>query len=120
NRSDEFGGVARLSGRTFKNPAARPIDCPACPMFNADALATAPLGLGPMPRNVSAVAVPKMCSGDCGDAVPMPTLPEALMSTLLVGAPGRMRRGRREPPVMSRTYYFASLAPISHPLATTS
>src|SRR5215218_5129086 len=33
------------------------------------------------------------------EAVPMPTLPPALMSIELVGAPGRMRKGRREPPV---------------------
>ena len=48
-----------------------------------------------------------------GLAVPMPTLPEALMSMLLVGAPGRMRNGSRLPPVRSRTKKFASLAPIS-------
>ena len=41
--------------------------------------------------------------------MPMPTFPEAAMSTELVGAPGRMRNGRREPPVTSRTKKFASL-----------
>ena len=40
---------------------------------------------------------------------PMPTLPLAEMSMLLVGAPGRMRKGRREPPVTSRTKKLASL-----------
>src|SRR5690242_1836293 len=49
-----------------------------------------------------------------GLAVPTPTLPEAEMSIELVGAPGRMRSGRREPPVTSRTNQFASLAPMSH------
>src|SRR5262249_43572020 len=44
-----------------------------------------------------------------GDAVPIPTLPLALMSIELVGAPGRMRKGRREPPVTSRTKKLASL-----------
>src|ERR1051326_2967783 len=36
------------------------------------------------------------------------------MSIELVGAPGRMRKGRREPPVRSRTNQFASFAPMSH------
>src|ERR1043166_4160270 len=49
-----------------------------------------------------------------GDAVPTPTWPLALMSMELVGAPGRMRKGRREPPVRSRRNQFASLAPMSH------
>src|SRR5260221_14722023 len=44
----------------------------------------------------------------------MPTLPDALMSIELVGAPGRMRSGSREPPVTSRTNQLASFAPISH------
>ena len=48
-----------------------------------------------------------------GLAVPMPTLPLAEISIELVGAPGRMRKGRREPPVTSRTKKFASLAPMS-------
>ena len=48
-----------------------------------------------------------------GLAVPMPTLPLAAMSMELVGAPGRMRNGRREPPVTSRTKKFASLPAMS-------
>ena len=44
----------------------------------------------------------------------MPTLPLAEMSIELVGAPGRMRKGRREPPVTSRTKKFASLPATSH------
>src|SRR5262245_4951249 len=48
-----------------------------------------------------------------GDAVPMPTSPSAEMSIELVGAPGRMRKGRREPPVTSRTKKLASLPAMS-------
>jgi hypothetical protein len=48
-----------------------------------------------------------------GLAVPMPTLPAAEMSRLLVGAPGRMRSGKVLPPVTSRTKKFASLPAIS-------
>src|ERR1051326_282343 len=54
------------------------------------------------------------CSHCDGLAVPTPTLPLAEMSTELVGAPGRMRSGRREPPVRSRTNQLASFAPMSH------
>src|SRR5438105_12692806 len=63
---------------------------------------------------MAAVPVVTTSSWNDGLAVPMPTLPLALMSTELVGAPGRMRSGRREPPVTSRTNQFASLAPMSH------
>src|SRR6266404_6764655 len=49
-----------------------------------------------------------------GLAVPIPTLPEALISIELVGAPGRMRKGKREPPVTSRTKKLASLPATSH------
>ena len=58
---------------------------------------------------VGAVAAARRAACCAGEAVPMPTLPSALMSMLLVGAPGRMRKGRREPPVTSRTKKFASL-----------
>src|SRR5881409_803386 len=44
----------------------------------------------------------------------MPTLLLAAISILLVGAPGRMRRGRRDPPVTSRTKKLASLPATSH------
>ena len=54
-------------------------------------------------------SLPETCSLVLGEAVPMPTLPLALMSMVLVGAPGRMRNGRREPPVTSRTKKLASL-----------
>ncbi len=54
-----------------------------------------------------------MSSAFPGLAVPIPTLPEALMSMLLVGAPGLMRKGRREPPVTSRTKKLASLPAMS-------
>src|ERR1051325_550227 len=47
---------------------------------------------------VAAVSVRTTSSSVPGEAVPMPTLPEAEMSTELVGAPGRMRNGRRGPP----------------------
>src|SRR3989344_8518250 len=43
----------------------------------------------------------------------MPTAPEDAMSRLLVGAPGQLRKGRREPLVTSRTKKLASLAPMS-------
>ncbi len=46
--------------------------------------------------------------------MPMPTLPEAEMSMLLVGAPGRIRKGRRDPLVTSRTKKLASLPAMSH------
>src|ERR1700674_550619 len=36
---------------------------------------------------------PNTCVSYSGLAVPMPTLPKALMSMLLVGAPGRIRKG---------------------------
>src|SRR5436305_973659 len=65
---------------------------------------------------ISSLVVPSLpltCSLFDGEAVPMPTLPLALMSMLLVGAPGRMRKGRREPPVTSRTKKFASLPAMS-------
>src|SRR5882724_7116892 len=62
----------------------------------------------------SALAVPFLrVSLDEADAVPTPTLPLALMSIELVGAPGRMRKGRREPPVTSRTKKLASLPAMS-------
>ena len=48
-----------------------------------------------------------------GLAVPTPTKPLAAISLLLVGAPGRIRKGKREPLVTSRTKKLASLAPIS-------
>src|SRR5260221_9494545 len=48
-----------------------------------------------------------------GDAVPMPTLPLALISTLLVGAPGRILKRRRLPPVTSRTKKLASFPAMS-------
>ena len=48
-----------------------------------------------------------------GLAVPTPTKPLAEMSIELVGAPGRMRNGRREPPVTSRTNQLASLPAMS-------
>ena len=44
----------------------------------------------------------------------MPTRPEAAMSRLLVGAPGRIRSGNRDPLVTSRTNQLASLPPMSH------
>src|SRR5438874_13831649 len=62
---------------------------------------------------MAAVPVVTTSSWNDGLAVPMPTLPLALMSTELVGAPGRMRSGRREPPVTSRTNQLASFAPMS-------
>ena len=58
-------------------------------------------------------SLPKTWSLLDGEAVPMPTLPVALMSMVLVGAPGRMRNGRREPPVTSRTKKLASLPAMS-------
>jgi hypothetical protein len=45
--------------------------------------------------------------------VPIPTFPLAAMSIELVGAPGRMRNGSREPLVTSRTKKFASLPAMS-------
>src|ERR1043165_5874890 len=57
--------------------------------------------------------LPKTCIISGGEAVPTPTLPLAEMSMELVGAPGRMRNGRREPLVRSRTNQFASFAPMS-------
>src|ERR1044072_3509312 len=66
----------------------------------------------PFKRNTVPVALlEEFCctsSAKPGDAVPAPTLPEALISTLLVGAPGRIRKGRRDPLVTSRTKKFAS------------
>src|SRR4029078_3902981 len=47
-------------------------------------------------------------------AVPPPTLPLAAISIELVGAPGRMRKGKRDPLVTSRTKKFASLPATSH------
>src|SRR3954451_3151758 len=64
-----------------------------------------------LPAFVSLVV--RMCTLPLGLAVPKPTVPSAAMSMELVGAPGRMRNGRREPPVTSRTNQFASLAPMS-------
>jgi hypothetical protein len=52
-------------------------------------------------------------SGAEGEAVPTPTLPLALMSIELVGAPGRIRNGSREPDVTSRTKKFASFPAMS-------
>src|SRR5215831_3742889 len=43
----------------------------------------------------------------------MPTLPLVATSMLLVGAPGRIRKGNREPLVISRTNQLASFAPMS-------
>src|SRR5262245_48744988 len=48
------------------------------------------------------------CSNLAGLALLIPTFPLALMSILLVGAPGRIRNGRRDPLVTSRTKKFAS------------
>ena len=45
--------------------------------------------------------------------MPIPTLPPALISMLLVGAPGRILKGNREPLVISRTNQLASFAPMS-------
>src|SRR6185295_14839304 len=55
----------------------------------------------------------RTCREFDGEAVPMPTSPSEEMSTELVGAPGRMRKGRREPPVTSRTKKLASLPAMS-------
>jgi hypothetical protein len=44
----------------------------------------------------------------------MPTLPDAEMSSELVGAPGRIRNGKRDPLVTSRTKKFASFPATSH------
>src|SRR5215217_2004274 len=57
---------------------------------------------------------PATSRGAPGLAVPMPTLPLAAMSIELVGAPGRIRKDKRDPPVRSRTKKLASLAPMSH------
>src|SRR5437879_5416946 len=53
------------------------------------------------------------CSFPLGLAVPTPTSPLAEISIELVGAPGRMRKGKREPPVTSRTKKLASLPAMS-------
>src|SRR5207302_10017514 len=53
------------------------------------------------------------CSFPLGLAVPTPTSPLAEMSIELVGAPGRIRNGKREPPVTSRTKKLASLPAMS-------
>src|SRR5438105_1361717 len=58
--------------------------------------------------NVRTLPLLNTCSTSVGDAVPTPTFPVALISIELVGAPGRMRRGRREPPVTSRPNQLAS------------
>ena len=60
----------------------------------------------------AAVCVPT-CRRTNGLEVPMPTWPLALMSMLLVGAPGRILKGRRLPPVTSRTKKLASLPAMS-------
>src|ERR1700686_2793160 len=51
-----------------------------------------------VPTTFTVGAVADTSKFPCGLAVPMPTLPVALISMLLVGAPGRMRNGKREPP----------------------
>src|SRR5262249_7352741 len=48
------------------------------------------------------VVLPEMSRDAFGLAFKMPTLPLAEMSIELVGAPGLMRKGRREPLVTSR------------------
>src|SRR2546425_10323875 len=66
--------------------------------------------LAPLPSRGAAVSpatdpedriCPVTSSLTPGDADPPPTLPLALLSIELVGAPGLMRKGRREPPVTS-------------------
>src|SRR4051812_16215355 len=83
-------------------------------MLNADCVPVLPEGFSPRPTNASAVLLEKMWTLVWGLAVPTPTRPAALISMELVGAPGRMRNGRREPPVTSRTKKFASLPATSH------
>src|SRR6185437_3113854 len=55
------------------------------------------------------VVLPEISSEAFGLAFRIPTLPLAEISIELVGAPGRMRNGRREQLVTSRTKKFASL-----------
>src|SRR5438067_11939930 len=62
-----------------------------------------PGGVGVIYSDLSTVGlIIQNISSAAGLAVPMPTLPLALMSIELVGAPGRTRKGKREPPVTSR------------------
>src|ERR1051326_5198208 len=87
------------------------------PFVSESSVRSAPVPLGfatVRPWPLVAASLDVTCSASLGLAVPTPTLPLALMSIELVGAPGRMRNGRREPPVTSRTKKFASLPAISH------
>src|SRR6267154_2551567 len=103
-----------LASKMLKSPAADRMPVPITQRRDKF-LKSATAAAFPVDSTLAcAVELFTRCSCTAGLAVPTPTAPVADMSIELVGAPGRMRKGRREPPVTSRTKKFASLPATSH------